>query len=202
MESLDRPYGDDEQDYTTVNPEPEPSTSPPPQTRDFTERETEMAAEEARRIGRFENPQEPPPPGGTDPDKGYDPPSWDEDARRPDPAWVPLQQAGEGLSEGFEVAEGQLIDNIAGAPDADRTPDGFDLADPGTDVDEDVAGDVQKTLDDFEPSDAPAVPADEEARKASGRYGEADEEDITEVVRDPNEGPDDPGAGPGVAFDR
>jgi hypothetical protein len=33
-------------------------------------------------------------------------------------------------------------------------------------------------------------------------YGEHDEEDVTEVVRDPDEGPEDPGAGPGVAADR
>jgi hypothetical protein len=33
-------------------------------------------------------------------------------------------------------------------------------------------------------------------------YGEPDEVDPTEVTRDPREGPDDPGAGPGVAADR
>jgi hypothetical protein len=33
-------------------------------------------------------------------------------------------------------------------------------------------------------------------------YGEADEIDTTEVVRDPHEGPDDPGAGPGIAAER
>jgi hypothetical protein len=33
-------------------------------------------------------------------------------------------------------------------------------------------------------------------------YGEADEVDPTEVTRDPREGPDDPGAGPGIAPER
>lgn len=32
--------------------------------------------------------------------------------------------------------------------------------------------------------------------------GEPDEIDVTEVVRDPREGPDDPGEGPGIAADR
>jgi hypothetical protein len=33
-------------------------------------------------------------------------------------------------------------------------------------------------------------------------HGEPDEIDATEVVRDPREGEDDPGAGPGVASER
>jgi hypothetical protein len=33
-------------------------------------------------------------------------------------------------------------------------------------------------------------------------YGEADEVDPTEVTRDPREGPDDPGQGPGLAAER
>jgi len=43
-----------------------------------------------------------------------------------------------------------------------------------------------------------------ESDRASVAYGEADEEDTTEVVRDPDsESPgDDPGAGPGIAADR
>jgi hypothetical protein len=42
----------------------------------------------------------------------------------------------------------------------------------------------------------------EEAEVDPATYGEADEEDVTEVTRDPAEGPDDPGAGPGLAADR
>lgn len=41
-----------------------------------------------------------------------------------------------------------------------------------------------------------------EADRSSAAYGEPDEIDPTEVVRDPGEGADDPGAGPGIAPDR
>lgn len=41
-----------------------------------------------------------------------------------------------------------------------------------------------------------------ESDNANAVYGEPDEVDPTEVVRDPDEGPDDPGAGPGIAPDR
>lgn len=41
-----------------------------------------------------------------------------------------------------------------------------------------------------------------EADRSSAVYGEPDEVDPTEVTSDPREGPDDPGAGPGVAADR
>ena len=41
-----------------------------------------------------------------------------------------------------------------------------------------------------------------EAESGTATYGEADQVDVNEVVRDPDEGPDDPGAGPGVAHDR
>lgn len=163
MESLDRPYGDDEQDYTTVNPEPD-------------------SAGEDRPAG--------------------DLPTVDDDPHVHDPAFQAVEEAGGGVSEGFEAAEGQLIENIENAPEADRTVDGFDLDDPGTDVDEDAAADVEKTLDDAEAGDAPAAPSDQEALRATAEYGEPDQVDTTEVVRDPEGGDDDPGQGPGIAFDR
>jgi hypothetical protein len=47
-----------------------------------------------------------------------------------------------------------------------------------------------------------AISPEAEADRASGEYGEADEIPSTEVIEDPDAGPDDPGAGPGVAFDR
>lgn len=163
MESLDRPYGDDETDYVTVDPE---------------------------LTGREDEPRDAGPPPTTD---------RDDNAR--DPAFQAVEEGGGGVSEGFEVAEGQLIDNIEAAPDADRTLDGFDA---GGDVDEDVAAEVQKTIDDHDPGEATAVPHGQEALGA-GVYGEPDQEDVTEVVSDPSEereGGDDPGRGPGVAFDR
>jgi hypothetical protein len=167
MESLDRPYGDDETDYVTVNPEATPD--------------------------RDEDAVPGPPPAN------------DFDDRVRDPAFQAVEEAGGGVSEGFEIAEGQLMDNIAGAPPADRTLDGFDPDAPDQDVDEDVADDVAKTFEDHDPGDAIAQPREEEARLATAVYGEPDELDVTEVVRDPEEERahgDDPGQGPGVAFDR
>ena len=41
-----------------------------------------------------------------------------------------------------------------------------------------------------------------EGDRSTARYGEPDEADPTEVVRDPDERPDDPGEGPGIAADR
>jgi hypothetical protein len=163
MESLDRPYGDDETDYVVVNPELVP---------------------------------------GIDEEEGGPPPVNDYDDRVTDPAFLAVEEAGGGVSEGFEIAEGQLIDNIEGAPPADRTLDGFDPSLPDQDVDEDVADDVAKTFEEHDPGDAIAQPRDEEARRATAVYGEPDEIDVTEVVRDPDAGDDDPGAGPGIAFDR
>lgn len=43
---------------------------------------------------------------------------------------------------------------------------------------------------------------DDEAERDPATYGEPDQEDVTEVVRDPEEGDDDPGQGPGIAADR
>ena len=154
MESLDRPYGDDETDYVTVDPE--------------------LRSE----------------------------PADDEDVPGADPAEQPLSESGEGVAEGFEETEAQLIDNIENAPPADRTLDGFDLDAPDQDVDEDVADDVAKVIEDHDPGDAIAQPRDDEARQATVVYGEPDELDVTEVVRDPDEGDDDPGQGPGISADR
>jgi len=41
-----------------------------------------------------------------------------------------------------------------------------------------------------------------ESDRAGAVYGEPDQVDPTEVVRDPDEDDDDPGAGPGIAADR
>ena len=167
MESLDRPYGDDEEAYRTVEPELTSETGEP---------------------------------GGSTPN-----PTTDMDERVGDPAFEAVIEGGGGVSEGFEVAEGQLIENIENAPEADRTADGFDLGDPGTDVDEDVADDVAQTLEDHDPGEVTAIPRDEEealVRDASAKYGEPDQEDVSEVVRDPDAGADDPGEGPGIAHDR
>jgi hypothetical protein len=154
MESLDRPYGDDETDYVTVEPE--------------LTGQTEDAA------------------GGAS----------------ADPSDAAVQEAGGGVAEGFEETEAQLIDNIENAPPADRTLDGFDLDAPDTDVEEDVADDVAKVIEDHDPGEATAVPRNDEADRATAVYGEADELDVTEVVRDPAEPDDDPGQGPGIAADR
>jgi hypothetical protein len=41
-----------------------------------------------------------------------------------------------------------------------------------------------------------------ESDRSTAVYGEADEEDTSEKVSDPEEGDDDPGRGPGIAADR
>ena len=47
-----------------------------------------------------------------------------------------------------------------------------------------------------------AFTPEEEADRSSAVYSEPDEVDPTEVVSDPREDEDDPGAGPGIAADR
>ena len=101
--------------------------------------------------------------GGKRPD--YDVDDDDRESSRP------LEEAGEGEAEGFELAEHDLIEE-ASHGDERRSPE----------------------LDAFE--------AEDESDEATVVYGEPDEVDPTEVVRDPREGEDDPGAGPGVAADR
>jgi len=121
----------------------------PPDDDELTDEEALAAAAEAARIG------------GRRPDYAVD-----DDHR--DEAWRPLEEAGEGEAEGFELAEHDLIEE-ASHGDEGRSPleDEF--------PEEDEAGVV---------------------------YGEPDELDPTEVTRDPREGEDDPGAGPGLAADR
>jgi hypothetical protein len=53
----------------------------------------------------------------------------------------------------------------------------------------------------FDP-EVDAFTPEEDSDRSTAAYGEADEVDPTEVVRDPGEGEDDPGTGPGVAADR
>jgi hypothetical protein len=47
-----------------------------------------------------------------------------------------------------------------------------------------------------------ALGPEDESDRAGAVYSEPDEVDPTEVTRDPREGPDDPGAGPGIAPER
>ena len=98
-------------------------------------------------------------------------PDYDVDDDRRDERWRPLEEAGEGTEEGFELAEHDLIEE-ASHGDERRDPE-VDAFDPEVESDEVTAA-----------------------------YGEPDEIDPTEVVRDPAEGEDDPGAGPGIAADR
>jgi hypothetical protein len=88
-----------------------------------------------------------------------------------DESWRPLEEAGEGEAEGFELAEHDLVEEASHGEEA-RSPE----------------------LDAFTP--------ELESDEADSIYGEPDEVDPTEVVRDPREGEDDPGAGPGLAADR
>jgi hypothetical protein len=64
----------------------------------------------------------------------------------------------------------------------------------------------QDLIDHASYQDGEGIPAldqlGEEAEPDPATYGEPDEEDVTEVVRDPEAGDDDPGEGPGIAADR
>ncbi|HLM09404.1 MAG TPA: hypothetical protein VK307_06820 [Thermoleophilaceae bacterium] len=84
----------------------------------------------------------------------------------------PLEEAGEGVAEGFEESERALVE-AAGHGDQRHSP-----------ADDEFAGEVR-------------------ADEATAEYGEPDEVDPTEVVRDPEaDGDDDPGEGPGIAAER
>lgn len=188
-DQLDRPYGDQESDYVTIQPEdptPEGAAALP----ESVEEQEALAAAEAAAIGGRGVSDE----TGT-PDFPVD---------RVDPALVPLEEAGEGQAEGFEQSEALLIEHAENPPEPELTADGFDLADPSTDVDEDVADTVAKDLSDLERTDEGtlAVPRDREALDASGEAGEADEVHSSEVTFDPEAGPDDPGRGVGIEFER
>jgi len=50
--------------------------------------------------------------------------------------------------------------------------------------------------------EADAFSPEEEADRAGASYSEPDEVDATEVTSDPEEGPDDPGEGPGITSER
>ena len=91
-----------------------------------------------------------------------------------DEAARPLEEAGEGEAEGFEVAERELVEQ-ASHGEQRWTPE-----------------------EDAFPPEGEREPA----TAADPAYGEPDEVDPTEVVRDPEEGPDDPGEGPGLASER
>src|SRR4051794_32450533 len=146
-DQLDRPYGDQETDYVTIEPE--------------------IATPEGS-----------------------------------EPTFDPVAQAGGGQAEGFEQSEALLVEHAEHAPEPELTADGFDLTDPGTDVDPDVADVVAKDLSDLDRGDGSlAQPRDREALRATGEPGEADEVHSSEVTFDPTEGPDDPGRGPGLGFE-
>jgi hypothetical protein len=88
-----------------------------------------------------------------------------------DEADRPLEEAGEGEAEGFEVAERDL-------------------------------GETASHGDNRYSPEADEIPLDEESEGVDPVYGEPDEVDPTEVVRDPREGADDPGSGTPLAPDR
>src|SRR5918998_418640 len=138
-EQLDRPYGDQENEYLVVEPEgPPPETGEP--TGDLVADEERAAAAEARAIG------------GTPVDD--ETPSPDDEWHGGDPAFKAVEEAGGGQAEGFEQSEALLIDHAEAPPDADRSADAFDHDDPGTDVDPDAESDVAIELSQLERDDA------------------------------------------------
>ena len=188
-DQLDRPYGDQESDYVVIQPE-DPTPEGEPALPEPVEEQESLAAAEAAAIG-----------GDPVSDETGTP---DFDREGTDPAHLPVEQGGGGQAEGFEQAEALLIEHAEHPPDAERTGDSFDLDDPATDVDEDVADSVAKDLSDLDRTDegSLAQPPDREALRASGEAGEADEVHSSEVTFDPEAGPDDPGRGVGIEFER
>jgi hypothetical protein len=73
--------------------------------------------------------------------------------------------------------------------------EGFELAEQDL-IEEASHGDEGRS------PEADAFAGEVESDEAGAVYGEADEVDPTEVVSDPREDDDDPGAGPGLAADR
>src|SRR3954452_584507 len=108
-DQLDRPYGDHESDYVTIEPEA-PGAAPAPGTGDLVADEEAAAAAEARAIGGVPVADE----------------TGEVDFARasPDPAWAPLDQAGQGQAEGFEEAEALLIEHAENPPEPELTADG------------------------------------------------------------------------------
>lgn len=90
-----------------------------------------------------------------------------------DPAMQAVYEGGGGEAEGFEIAEAELIEHAEHGP---ARPEGEIR----------VREEVDRETEEVDPA----------------TYGEADQEDVTEVTSDPGEGPDDPGAGPGIAASR
>jgi hypothetical protein len=109
-----------------------------------------------------------------------------------DEANRPVEEAGGGEAEGFEIAERELVEQASHgeqrwSPEADAFPPEGEPDRPGAVSDEAPVEDL-----------APEGRGD----RVAPAYGEPDEVDPTEVVRDPREGPDDPGEGPGLAAER
>jgi hypothetical protein len=90
-----------------------------------------------------------------------------------DPAMDPVYEAGGGEAEGFEMAEEELREHTEHGP-----------AKPEVQVR--VREEVDRETEEPDPA----------------TYGEPDQVDVSEVTSDPNEGRDDPGAGPGIAHER
>lgn len=132
---------DSERERSGIEREPDAGDDP------LVRREERAAAAEAARVG------------GQGPDYEGD------EAERP------LDEGGEGVAEGFEESERELMESAE-------------------------HGEPRFAPDANEPE------PEAESDRATAVYGEPDEIDPTEVVRDPREGEDDPGAGPGLAPDR
>jgi hypothetical protein len=110
---------------------------------------------------------------------------------------------------GEEDAAAAEAASIGGSrPDYDTDEAGRPLAEAGegeAEGFEEAERELQEAAEHGEGRVSPETDAftpEEESDRSTAAYAEPDEIDPTEVVRDPREGPDDPGAGPGIAPDR
>jgi hypothetical protein len=109
-----------------------------------------------------------------------------------DEADRPVEEAGGGEAEGFEIAERELAEQ-ASHGDQRWSPEA-DAFSPEGEPDRPAAAGDEAAPEDLAPEGR--------GDRVAPAYGEPDEVDPTEVVRDPREGPDDPGEGPGLAAER
>lgn len=118
-------------------------------------------------------------------------------------------QDGDARAEGEAAAAAAEAASIGGpTPDDDVDPAERPVVEGGGGVAEgfeQAEDELMRQSSHDDPAGAPpdvAFRAEPEADRSRTAYGEPDEVDPTEVVSDPDEGEEDPGAGPGLAADR
>jgi hypothetical protein len=112
----------------------------------------------------------------------------------------------ERAEEQAAAAEAGSIGGEGGAPEAD--PEEQAVREAGGGEQEGFEQSEDALVEHASHGDPTGAPGHErmtgevESDRSTAEYGEGDEEDSTAVTRDPDEGPDDPGQGPGLTTER